>query len=127
MRDQDHAFVHDTVHIFQYIRMFVRMQPKIVTAHTRVFGTGKFAETFAAENVVLNAGNVGDIDAGLKEILGSLLRFAKNFKRSKLLCVRSADDESAADLSEVPVHLRTELGRDAIPGPKPSIRRGLHP
>jgi hypothetical protein len=80
-----------------------------VSATAGVFRRRVFAETFAPEDVVLHARDVHDVHAGFEEILGGLLRLAKNFEGALLILAGFAENERSADLGVVAIDLRTTM------------------
>ena len=69
-----------------------------------------------AEHVVLNARDIGNIDAGAQQILRGLLGLGEDRIRLQLFVVGRADHQRPADLGVIAVHLRGELRGDTVAG-----------
>src|SRR6185436_17949727 len=98
MEDKDHSLLDHAVHVLQHPWVLVNVQSQVVSANARVFRSRKFAKPFAAKNIVLNASKLGDVDAGLERILGSLLRLIEHRKGALLIRGWLAKHQGSADL-----------------------------
>src|SRR6516165_1169533 len=97
-----------------------------MAAHARPPAGGVFAEPVPAEHVVLRTRHVGSGDAWARRSDPGLQCLAKDGESLSLRIARLAHDQRAANLDEITLDRRRELGGDKIAGSDCALRRRRH-
>src|SRR5262245_40279544 len=114
MCDERHPFLYNAIDVLQHIRILVHVQTQIVPPDTRVLRPGIFAKALTAENIILNPGYIGNVDAWLEKHLSGLLGFVEDREGALLFRSWFAQNQGSANLCVISIDLRTELGRHVI-------------